>query len=52
MASRGDEIGILALTRQNPPADKQIGGVARTKANVEGALGDRRWDLLRDLPVF
>ncbi len=51
-ASRNSEISILAPARPVSPVNREIGGVARTQASVEGALGDRRRDLQRDLPVF
>ena len=51
-ASSGGKTSMLAPARPITPASKKIGGVTRTKASVEGALGDRRRDLQRDLPVF
>ena len=50
-SKRGESEPAARVAAANPDSIR-IGGVDRTRANVEGALGRLRRDLQRDLPVF
>ncbi len=52
LLDRDPSHGAGRLTAIPNPENPEIGGVSRTKAHVEGVLGDLNRSLRRDLPVY